>query len=57
MRKDAIDERGVDADDDQRDPAGKGKSERDGNSLMDSVGVLQGVVLKREMLMERLNAI
>jgi hypothetical protein len=50
VRKQAIDEEGIDDDQDEREEAGDAEGILDGNALVDGVRVLEGVIAEGEVL-------
>lgn len=57
MREEAIDEEGVDDDEGEREGTGDTKGVCDWDALVDSVWILEGVVLEREVLVVGFNGV
>lgn len=57
MREQAIDEKGIDDDQDEREKAGDAEGILDGNALVDGVRVLEGDVAEREVLVVRFEGV
>lgn len=57
VREQAIDEKGIDDDQDEREKAGDAEGILDGNALVDGVRVLEGDVAEREVLVVRFEGV
>ena len=57
MREDAVDDEGVESDNDNRNDSTDGQGETNADPLFHCKGILKGIVLEGEMLVKRFNGV